>query len=369
MAFVAYPTAVTHLPVAPLWSALFFIMLVSLGVSCQFGLTETVVDGMVEGGFAPSNRRWVNVAVVCGLSWVLGLFFCTGGGLFYADLVDYYAFSLGIFLIVLAEIAGTTIWYGAKKLVEDLRLLTGRRLPDWFPWMWISVTPLSLLAITGMSLYSVATYEPHAIACRHRSDGVVTESCKRAVQWYRDVGGFLSVVPAIPLVVVPLYFLFRRQNIKQTGSHKAGVLDVGDGFEFPPRGVALKVHRSDSQLEITGEGEEGEVEDGEDLEGSGDGIEMEEGEIEVGEETGTAQNGTRKGGKGKKGPRLPHSLSAITGTSLPREDSRLATSGDPKPSRVHPTRQHRSPAAAESPPPIGAEVIGKVAPGENEGEG
>ena len=48
LAFVAYPEAVARLPLSPMWSFLFFFMLLTLGMGTQFTILETVVTTIVD---------------------------------------------------------------------------------------------------------------------------------------------------------------------------------------------------------------------------------------------------------------------------------------------------------------------------------
>nr|KAG5712675.1 hypothetical protein BaRGS_029730 [Batillaria attramentaria] len=57
LALVAYPEAISKLPLPPLWAVLFFTMLLALGLDSQFGMFETVVSGMVDA-FPRQLSKW-----------------------------------------------------------------------------------------------------------------------------------------------------------------------------------------------------------------------------------------------------------------------------------------------------------------------
>jgi solute carrier family 6 amino acid transporter-like protein 5/7/9/14 len=49
LAFVAYPEALSRLPIPSMWSILFFIMLFFLGLDSEFALLETVLTAVYDG--------------------------------------------------------------------------------------------------------------------------------------------------------------------------------------------------------------------------------------------------------------------------------------------------------------------------------
>ena len=56
LAFVAYPEALSQLPLSWLWAVLFFFMLFLLGLDSEFALLETALTAMYDG--FPKVRKY-----------------------------------------------------------------------------------------------------------------------------------------------------------------------------------------------------------------------------------------------------------------------------------------------------------------------
>lgn len=61
LAFVAYPEAVARLPLSPMWSILFFVMLLTLGMGTQFTILTTITTTITDDFpvLRGKNFKWV----------------------------------------------------------------------------------------------------------------------------------------------------------------------------------------------------------------------------------------------------------------------------------------------------------------------
>jgi SNF family Na+-dependent transporter len=76
LVFIAYPKALAQMPLAPLWSIMFFFMIILLGLGSQFvgveGFVTAVVD-VVPHILRVGKRREVFIAGVSTVSFLIGL--------------------------------------------------------------------------------------------------------------------------------------------------------------------------------------------------------------------------------------------------------------------------------------------------------
>ena len=102
LAFIAYPEAVTRMPVSPVWAVLFFLMLLLLGFGTQISTTETVVT-ILQDQFPALRgknrsrlqiektsschiltivtcRKWTTLAV-CSFMFIIGVSMTTDAGM------------------------------------------------------------------------------------------------------------------------------------------------------------------------------------------------------------------------------------------------------------------------------------------------
>ncbi|XP_057686158.1 sodium- and chloride-dependent creatine transporter 1-like isoform X2 [Corythoichthys intestinalis] len=162
LAFIAYPKAVTLMPVAPLWAALFFFMLLVLGLDSQFvgveGLITGIMDMLPPKSALGSLRREVVAAICCVICFFIDLSFVTEGGMYVFQLFDYYSAS-GITLLWQAFWECVVIaWvYGADRFMDDVARMIGYHPLPYMKWCWSYVTPLLCM---GVFFFHVVNYKP-----------------------------------------------------------------------------------------------------------------------------------------------------------------------------------------------------------------
>ncbi|XP_044272963.1 sodium- and chloride-dependent betaine transporter [Varanus komodoensis] len=161
LAFIAYPKAVTMMPIPPLWACLFFLMLIFLGLDSQFVCVESLVTAIIDMYpqiFRKKGRRELLILGIAVICYLLGLLLVTEGGMYIFQLFDYYAAS-GTCLLFLAFFEVTCIgWvYGADRFYDNIEDMIGYRPWPLIKYCWLFLTPGMCLAIF---LFSLIRYTP-----------------------------------------------------------------------------------------------------------------------------------------------------------------------------------------------------------------
>ncbi|KAM9075262.1 sodium- and chloride-dependent taurine transporter isoform 2-T3 [Megaptera novaeangliae] len=161
LAFIAYPKAVTMMPLPTFWSILFFIMLLLLGLDSQFVEVEGQITSLVDlhpSFLRKGFRREIFIASICCVSYLLGLTMVTEGGMYVFQLFDYYAAS-GVCLLWVAFFECFAIaWiYGSDNFYDGIEDMIGYRPGPWMKYSWAVVTPLLCL---GCFIFSLVKYIP-----------------------------------------------------------------------------------------------------------------------------------------------------------------------------------------------------------------
>ncbi|XP_053574724.1 sodium- and chloride-dependent neutral and basic amino acid transporter B(0+)-like [Bombina bombina] len=161
LAFIAYPDALTKLPVSPLWSFLFFCMLLTLGLDSQFAMIETITTS-VQDAFpqAMKKMRIPITTAICIVLFLLGITCVTQAGIYWVILTDSFCGGWALLFVAVLELIAVIWIYGGERIIADIEMMLGKK--HWIFWLWwracwYFVSPTILTAIL---IWSLVTFTP-----------------------------------------------------------------------------------------------------------------------------------------------------------------------------------------------------------------
>jgi NSS family neurotransmitter:Na+ symporter len=190
LAFVAFPTAIELLPVgASLLGILFFFMLFTFALSSVISSVVTLSATFMDARGWSTER---SAALVCVPLAGLGVFFTTGAGIHWVQILDTFVFDYGIAVVAFVELILIRYVVDVKDFQRWINSVSSWKVGGWWRACVLYLTP----AIMGASLVAGLW-------------GLVVKGGIRSIGTFpawSTIGTFAFIVIAIPVlawVVLP----------------------------------------------------------------------------------------------------------------------------------------------------------------------
>ncbi|NEN96156.1 MAG: sodium-dependent transporter [Moorea sp. SIO3I7] len=145
LAFVVFPEALSLMPLPWLFSLLFFVMLLSLGIDSAFSLVEalnaTILDKQQQGNVAK-----VSIGVCLG-GFIAGIIYTTRAGLYILDIVDHFVTNYNLMLVAIFQSILVGWVYGAEKLRRYINQVSDWKVGKWWNFSIKYLIPMALVAL------------------------------------------------------------------------------------------------------------------------------------------------------------------------------------------------------------------------------
>ncbi|XP_037129734.1 sodium- and chloride-dependent transporter XTRP3A-like [Syngnathus acus] len=210
LAFILYSEAIQNMPLPQLWSVLYFLMLLLLGLGSMLGSVSAITTPLQDLKILSNVSDEALNGTLCLILLLLGLAFTTPSGNYWFIIFNEHGASFSVLFIVLVEIVTVSYVYGIKRFVKDIEDMIGHR-PNWYlKIMWGIVSPLLLLVLF---VFYIVTYIRGGTPTYQAWD---KELGKTVLMGYPVFGQvfiailLVSVVSCVPLTALHVYCMNRK---------------------------------------------------------------------------------------------------------------------------------------------------------------
>lgn len=206
LVFIVYPEGLSTMPVAPLWSILFFFMMLMLGLSSMFAMAECFFSALMDEYpqiFRKDYMRTVlfrTVGTLC--FFLISLCMVSNNGFVVFSIWDKFVGEFPLLFIGLIEMSSIMYIYGAKNFFYDIEMMLGKQMKAvryGFGACFLVLTPAVILAVI---IISAINYSPPVVLDRP------------APAWGEALGWIIVTACVVFIPVVFIYQFIRRGGRK-----------------------------------------------------------------------------------------------------------------------------------------------------------
>ena len=193
LAFVAYPEALSRLPLPQLWSALFFFMIFLLGVDSEFATVECIIGALADE-ITVVNKHKTKFTILIGIVFfLLGLPMVTHGGPYVFEIINEHGSAKPFLITAIFEVFGIMWVYGFDQFAFDINYMLNRKMGWYWKLTWKYTAPFLLAFI---AIYSFVNNKPLSYG-----DNYVFPVWAQALGWSITIF-FIGQIPLWAIVTV-----------------------------------------------------------------------------------------------------------------------------------------------------------------------
>ncbi|KAM3859571.1 sodium-dependent neutral amino acid transporter B(0)AT2-like [Diretmus argenteus] len=233
LAFIAFTEAMSLLPGSPFWSALFFLMLLNLGLSTMFGTMEGILAPLTDNFTFLAKNKIKFTVFSCIIGFLIGLIFTRRCGNYFVMMFDDYSATLPLIIVVVFETFSVSWLYGADRFLNDIEVMLGWRPSVIYKYLWKYVCLFAMLGLLGASTIRMFIKRPTYTAWNQEK---AAEEALEYPGWALAVLSLLIIFAMMPVPVGFVHSILQGRKARDSRDMEIGqysLVSTGENCETP----------------------------------------------------------------------------------------------------------------------------------------